>query len=471
MPRPKPAKRSAPIGLAALLVVSGYGANNHNDADHNASSSRVSSFLSTNGEDDPADSAPDEADGPNALAEASDQVPQIAEFDPSMAVAYVGGSPEAADDELEPVRIGWVVQDAGPGASPESTSAAEAAVDFINAELGGIRGRPLELEICSAPSAEETQQCGVEFANNDDIRMIVQGPNFVGGQESLYRSASSTDKAVIIALPSSPEEITAQGPYAFLATGGVPQEALAQLIKSGHLGDIESVTIVHLAIPAAESIARTYFEEQLSETGIDVQRVPVQATATAPEIQAAVQAAGGGTADIVIGIVAAPGCISIPQALDLLQSDALYTGVSACLAPSVIEALGGIYEGYYATTVSNYLIPDDESGTRIYLGAMQRYGTPDIRVDYLSGNAFAAIMNAARFLNEVGPDDMNEDSFRAAAEAFEGPAWMAPGPMTCGEIEGAPAMCGRGADIYGYIDGEWSSVRSTITGDPYISGE
>lgn len=48
-----------------------------------------------------------------------------------------------------PIRIGMINQETGAaGAFPELSRADEAAIAFINAELGGVNGRPLELDVC-----------------------------------------------------------------------------------------------------------------------------------------------------------------------------------------------------------------------------------------------------------------------------------------------------------------------------------
>jgi branched-chain amino acid transport system substrate-binding protein len=71
------------------------------------------------------------------------------------ALEYTGGSAGAADPSLEPVVVGYVNQEGGVPAFPEATAATEAAVEYINAELGGIGGHPLELKHCSVQAEED----------------------------------------------------------------------------------------------------------------------------------------------------------------------------------------------------------------------------------------------------------------------------------------------------------------------------
>ena len=62
------------------------------------------------------------------------------------ALEYTGGTAGEADDSLEPIVIGYVNQEGGVPAFPEATVGTEAAVEYINGELGGIGGHPLRAE-------------------------------------------------------------------------------------------------------------------------------------------------------------------------------------------------------------------------------------------------------------------------------------------------------------------------------------
>ncbi|MCH2409153.1 MAG: hypothetical protein MK190_08280, partial [Acidimicrobiales bacterium] len=51
-----------------------------------------------------------------------------------------------ADFDLDPVLVGLINMENSPaGSFPEARVAIEAAADWVNSELGGINGRPIEL--------------------------------------------------------------------------------------------------------------------------------------------------------------------------------------------------------------------------------------------------------------------------------------------------------------------------------------
>jgi branched-chain amino acid transport system substrate-binding protein len=83
---------------------------------------------------------------------------------------FVGGSGKA-DASLSPVTIGWVNMQGGPPSQTfaGATRAAEATVKFINTELGGVHGHPVQLSTCfiaGAPGCDvrETRVDGGAFA-------------------------------------------------------------------------------------------------------------------------------------------------------------------------------------------------------------------------------------------------------------------------------------------------------------------
>ena len=75
----------------------------------------------------------------------------------------VPDSPVAATGT--PITIGMINQENTPvGSFPELSQAVQAAVEFVNNELGGIDGHPIRLEVCNTKfSAEGSTACAQQF--------------------------------------------------------------------------------------------------------------------------------------------------------------------------------------------------------------------------------------------------------------------------------------------------------------------
>ena len=84
-------------------------------------------------------------------------------------LTYTGGKAGTADKSLPPVYIGCVNQQGGQTAVRPAghRTARRSAVNYVNAELGGVGGHPIQLKTCFIASAEEEgTACGQKFLAN-----------------------------------------------------------------------------------------------------------------------------------------------------------------------------------------------------------------------------------------------------------------------------------------------------------------
>ncbi|MET0450165.1 MAG: ABC transporter substrate-binding protein, partial [Aeromicrobium sp.] len=90
----------------------------------------------------------------------------------ALVLSACGGGSDDADSKGdltgEPLVVGVMSTDTGPIAYPQNTYGAEAAEWYVNNELDGIGGRPLELHVCSGDGSPETAvKCANEFVTAD----------------------------------------------------------------------------------------------------------------------------------------------------------------------------------------------------------------------------------------------------------------------------------------------------------------
>ncbi len=201
-------------------------------------------LTETPGGDDDTIVTEDDDDGPGATAEEGDE--------PTAEAAPVEGCPEPDDAidaqhgteagyflaafrcaeaspleaEGEPLVVGFQNPEGDPsGSFPEYTEAAEAAVEYINSELGGfgsdpvagIPGRPVELSVCSmAINPADSQRCANELAGEDPL-VVLSSLNFFGNHFPIYAAA---DVPVIVGTPITVSDFTSPGVYAIGGGGG-----------------------------------------------------------------------------------------------------------------------------------------------------------------------------------------------------------------------------------------------------------
>lgn len=84
-----------------------------------------------------------------------------------------GGSDPAAGLDGAPVRVGFLNPSGGAVPQPGADTGAEAAVDYINGELGGIGGRPIEVVSCDTDTTpEKATSCANTFVEEGVVAVM-----------------------------------------------------------------------------------------------------------------------------------------------------------------------------------------------------------------------------------------------------------------------------------------------------------
>jgi len=88
-------------------------------------------------------------------------------------------STTAAADELDgpPVKVGFLNPSGGPVPQPGADTGATAAVDYINGQLGGIGGRPIELVSCDTDTTPESATSCANTFVEDGVVAVMDGFN------------------------------------------------------------------------------------------------------------------------------------------------------------------------------------------------------------------------------------------------------------------------------------------------------
>ena len=145
----------------------------------------------------------------------------------------------------------------------------------------------------------------------------------------------------------------------------------------------------------AKTAVNVLFNPALNQLGItDIKAVPVPDTATAPDLQAALQAAGAQDADVVVPLVIAPLCIATYDALKALGISPTVVTTGLCYGTSMTQHLkdvgdaGDVPDGWYFGGYGySYFMPDEASGMTTYLAKVRQYGGAGRRVHGLRRSA------------------------------------------------------------------------------------
>ncbi len=390
------------------------------------------------------------------------------------ALAYTGGT--AAEASGDPIVIGYVNEETF---FPENTLGLDAAVEYVNAELGGAAGRPIEVVECFIAVAEDGAKCGIEMANNPDVAIVLTGTIGRGNKE-LYDSLLGK-KPVIIGNGIAVDDFTTLAGVGFTTASPGMIPGLAGFIDQ-YLPDVESVAVIGSAASGGQSTADLLVKPVTDKADIELTWVGIDDTATASAVQSALQAAGADQVDAVLALLSVQQCINLYDALDAMAIDPIVVSTGLCYGTPMTDHLSDIGvdsqvpDGWYFGGYGySYFQPDYESGMVTYLEKIQQYGEPvagssSLEYTGFAGPTFSNVLTLAKLINQLGADSLDYASLDGAIRGFTGPMMLQAGPLDCGNqtILGLSlfvSVCGKMMGVEQYKDGEWISVAMEITGN------
>jgi branched-chain amino acid transport system substrate-binding protein len=223
------------------------------------------------GSDDDSGSATSEApEATTAATEAPEATTAGTEAPDTTEAESSGGKYDPIGEAAgEPIKIGVQNLEGDPnGSFPEFSLAMQAAADFVNTELNGLGGRPIELVLCkSVVSPDDSQRCANELAA-DEIEMAISTINFFGNHFSIYQGS---DIPVLVVTPITIADFTSEGVYAIGAGGGClgVHTGLVQF-ATDQITEFEDVTIDRVAVPWADTPPGVVCYNDLEAKPLDV---------------------------------------------------------------------------------------------------------------------------------------------------------------------------------------------------------
>jgi len=274
----------------------------------------------------------------------------IAELSPEeiMELSEIGeegneaNEPVEADYSLPPVRIGLMNQENDPiGSFPEIRLGIEGAVNYINAELGGIEGHPVELVTCLQNSVPAAQECAQDLATSDLVS-VINGVNIWTVAFDFYGTMGDTP--VIGGLPLFAGDYN-QPNARFFNGGSVQVYSAAARFVAEDLGAKKVVVLVNQN-PAATAALDSGLAPIFDARGIEYEAidVPIPLTDAIPPVSQAAAA----DADLVMLLAAGNECVPVIRAANQLGIPAEKMFYSAtCDADDIYAEVGELMVGSY----------------------------------------------------------------------------------------------------------------------------
>ena len=155
-------------------------------------------------------------------------------------------------EEVDPIVVGFQNPEGDPnGSFPEYSIAGQAGADYINAELGGLGGRCIELEVCAmAITPDDSQRCANEIAAAG-AEIVVSSLNFFGNHFPIYQGSNIP---VIVGTPITIGDFATPGVFAIGAGGGCfgVHTGLVQFATQ-ILPDVAGIDVNRVGVPWADT--------------------------------------------------------------------------------------------------------------------------------------------------------------------------------------------------------------------------
>lgn len=363
-----------------------------------------------------------------------------------------------------PLPIGFINQENTPaGSFPEVREAAEAAVNYINDDLGGVNGRPLELVSCVTDASPAS---GANCAR----QLVDQKVPLVSGGEDFATSGSIPvlEKAKVPyvgGIPILPPELSSDASWQF--TGGSVGAFPAQAVYIAKELKAEKVGIIYTANPAGEAAATKFGKDILNKLGVQDVTL-VGAAADAADFTGPVAQVTKGNPDAVMVLFAAQGCSRIMAAKQSIGVTAKMFYPGSCADESVIKGGGAGAAGAYFNS-EPLLFTSDEPEVKTWRDQMTRY-SPKTTLSAYSQAGFQTVMNIQATLKKISGEITPEAVVQTLASAKDEPNFMAH-PYTCDrqQVQGAPAVCNATNRIIQYDGGKFVDVLGEwVDGTEYL---
>ncbi len=349
---------------------------------------------------------------------------------------------EATEATGEPLRVGMINQEDTPlGSFPELRLAVEAGIEWINTELGGVDGRPLELDACVTNfSVERSQACAQQMVS-DDVVAVLGGIDITSNGS--IPILEQNDLPYVGGIPINLDE--ERSPISFQFSGGMAGAFTAFAQYAADNLHADRIAIAYAEYPPIQSAAQDYGVTVAQNLGIDeVHEVPFGLSTT--DFLPVLQEANQGDPDAILVGAADSSCVPAMQGAHDLGITAPMFLVGACAAPSIITDAGRDATEGRIFNIEGRLQAEAGStnsvDAQLYNLAVLKYG--DGLAPAGAGTvSFRGLMNLYAVLQRLGADQVTPaaiiDAFRSSVDvpSFNGH------PYTCAtpQVPGLPALC------------------------------
>lgn len=375
--------------------------------------------------------------------------------------AVAGASTTALPDEPAtgtPVRIGFVSTEGGAVVSlPEMREGAEAAVEYVNKNAGGIAGHPVELVVCKQQEEPTSAtKCANEFVEQKVTAVLSPGTSQGG---TILPIVAGAGIPYVTLNGVSQQELTS--PDSAALSAGLPGTIGAMAAAAKDKG-MATFTLFASDGGGFGALANAMGAPLFQAAGVKLTVVPIPLGV--PDPTPLVTSGLSDKPQGVSVIADAATCASVYKAIQTTDPAVQRVYIPTCLAPDVIDVLGvDAIEGGVGITATDYL--SDRPDSVLYRSVLQTYA-PEAAVAGAASSGYQVVMALAAATGNL-QGDVTPASIKEAlrtAKAVEMPAGGGI-TFTCDgtAVPQMPSICSRQM-LIGEINDQGVPVNLKVTG-------
>jgi branched-chain amino acid transport system substrate-binding protein len=375
---------------------------------------------------------------------------------------YVGGTAGAADSSKSTITFGMINDEGGVPSFPEGSTAADAAVKFLNEKLGGVGGHPVKVVTCKVASGEEQgQACAQRFLNDKAVTGVLEVALPIGG--GAFHQTMAGKKPVIMTTPNTIGSATGKNSYGI--SSGVFGTSPGFVGYASQFLKAKTVSLLFPNDDSTAQLAAKQIQQGFQKAGVKVTTGGFKGAAT--DLLAPVTASGATRTDATVALLPTPpACIAGAKAFQQAGVNKPILALGLCINEPVKKALGDFAKWTYVFGNVNPTDPND-ADAKAFTAAMKQYA-PEANTGGFAIHSFMGVLAMAKLANDAGADSLTPEKFAAAAKAYRGPT---PGLSTAlhpaGYIPDLPAMMTLGTRDYTY---QGNGSFKDATGGKWVSG-
>ncbi|HEY6495709.1 MAG TPA: ABC transporter substrate-binding protein [Trebonia sp.] len=339
--------------------------------------------------------------------------------------------------------------------SPESYQAAEAAVDYVNDNLGGVKGRPLKLIHCASLGTPDSVINCANQAVDDKPDVVIKGVDVAGGSAVPIVTGSGISYVTLNA--GSPDEVDHS--LVFSLTSGFAAQ-FAPVAAYAKTKGYSSLGVIYTNVQPLSTPLNGPFAALLAKDGIKY--VPEPVDITAADVTPAYSALVAKHVSGILVVTTLAQCTASLQARSSLGDSTPLFMSSSCDVPSALSAVSpSATNGSIFAFQDTSAVPSD-ADTKTYLQVMKTY-EPSANVGSFAPSGFESIIDFYRAMQTAAdPSTLDAASVATTLKSAKNvPLFMGGGQtFNCGQtyFAGESSVCTGAAFLASYTGGTFSLV-------------